>query len=119
MAAPKPLTPVTYHLLLALAGGDQHGYAVKKTVLEQSDGAIMLGAGTLYAAIRRLQRDGLIEETRSRIAPKLDDERRKYYTLTRRGRERVTAETERLRRTVRIAETRLGLRPLAPAGARA
>lgn len=114
---PRPLTPVTYHLLLGLADRDRHGYALKKAVLDQSGGAIRLGPGTLYAAIRRLERDGLIEESGSRPDPDLDDERRRYYSLTRRGRTLLTGETERLRVTVRLAERRLGLPPLAESGA--
>jgi DNA-binding PadR family transcriptional regulator len=109
----KPISPVTYHLLLALADRDLHGYALKKTVLEQSDGSIRLGAGTLYAAIRRLESDGVIEESGNRPDPDLDDERRRYYSLTRRGRTLLIAETERLRTAVRLADIRLGLSPTA------
>ena len=109
----KPLSPVTYHILLALADRDRHGYGIKKAVLDQSAGTIRLGPGTLYAAIRRLEVDGWIEESDWRPDPELDDERRRYYTLTRRGLGVLTAETERLRTTVRLAELRLGLPPLA------
>lgn len=117
-SAPRPLTPATYHLLLGLAERDRHGYALKKAALEQSGGAVRLGAGTLYAAIRRLERDGLIEESGTRPDPELDDERRRYYRLTRRGRSILTSETERLRTTVRLAERTLGLPPLAEGSAR-
>jgi DNA-binding PadR family transcriptional regulator len=110
------MSAVTYHLLLALADRDRHGYAIKKSVLEQSDHSIRLGAGTLYAAIRRLERDGMIEESGHRPDPELDDERRRYYCLTRGGRVRLVAETERLRTTVRLAERRLGLPPLSTVG---
>lgn len=113
MPAAKPLSPVSYHMLLALADRDRHGYALKKAVFEQSEGSIRLGAGTLYAAIRRLEGDGVIEESGNRPDPELDDERRRYYALTRRGRALLIAETERLRTTVRLAEVRLGLPPLA------
>ena len=117
-STPRPLTPATYHLLLGLADRDLHGYALKKAALEQSGGAVRLGAGTLYAAIRRLERDGLIDESGTRPDPALDDERRKYYRLTRRGRAVLTAETERLRTTVRLAERALGLPPLAKGAVR-
>ena len=114
----RPLTPATYHLLLALAERDRHGYALKKAVLTQSAGSVRLGAGTLYAAIRRLEREGLIEESGTRPDPELDDERRRYYSLTRRGLTLLTAETERLRTTVKLTELRLGLPPLADLGGR-
>lgn len=109
----KPLSPVTYHILLALADRRRHGYGIKKAVIKQSAGTIRLGPGTLYAAIRRLEVDGWIEESDWRPDPELDDERRRYYALTRRGLGVLTAETERLRTTVKLAEQRLGLPPLA------
>jgi DNA-binding PadR family transcriptional regulator len=107
------MSPVTYHILLTLADRDRHGYGIKKAVLTQSDGTIRLGPGTLYAAIRRLERDGWIEESDWRPDPALDDERRRYYGLTKRGLGVLTAETERLRATVKLAELRLELPPLA------
>ena len=107
MAASKPITAVTYHVLLALAERDRHGYAIKKAVLDQSDGSIRLGPGTLYAAIRRLERDGSIEESEWRPDPDLDDQRRRYYTLTEHGLRVLSEETERLRTTLRLAESRL------------
>lgn len=113
---PKPLTPITYHILLTLAARSQHGYAIQKAVQAQTQGAIRLGPGTLYAAIRRLEDAGLIEESENRPDPELDDQRRRYYALTRHGKAVLTAETERLRATVRVAEQRLGLDPLPAAG---
>lgn len=109
----KPLSAVTYHILLALADRKRHGYGIKKAVLAQSAGAVRLGPGTLYTAIRRLERNGWIEESDWRPDPELDDERRRYYGLTKRGLVVLTAETERLRATVKLAEMRLGLPPLA------
>jgi len=106
-----PLTPVTHHVLLALAGKDRHGYAVLKEIARISQGAIRLGPGTLYAAIRRLEDQGLIVESAHRPDPDLDDERRRYYHLTETGRAVLAAETERLRHTVRLAGRRLGLAP--------
>ena len=105
------MTPVSYHILLALADRDRHGYAIKKAVAKQSEGAIRLGPGTLYAAIRRLEEQGQLEESDWRPDPAYDDERRRYYRLSREGRTALTLETERLRHTVRLAERRLGLAP--------
>jgi DNA-binding PadR family transcriptional regulator len=91
-----PLTPATLHVLLALADGDKHGYAVIKEVVRRTDGAVSLGAGTLYAMIRRLLADGLIAEKEERPDPALDDERRRYYRLTPFGRHVAVAEVQRL-----------------------
>ena len=110
--APAPLTSTTYQLLLALAGRDRHGYAILKAVERQTDGALRLGPGTLYAAIRRLEDAGLITESDWRPDPDLDDERRRYYRLTATGRAALIAETDRLQATVRLAKKELahGLR---------
>ena len=59
----RPLTPATFHILLSVAEGPAHGYRIKRVVEERTDGAVQLGAGTLYAGIRRMVGDGLIEET--------------------------------------------------------
>ena len=100
---PAPLSPASYHILLALATRDRHGYLIRKAVEQQSDGAVRLGPGTLYAALRRLEDDGLIEESPWRPEEDLDDQRRRYYRLTRAGRAAVRAETERMRATVNLA----------------
>lgn len=110
-AAPVPLSPATYHILLALAAGDRHGYAIRRGVEKDSGGAVRLGPGTLYAAIRRLEDAGMIEESPSRPRPDLDDDRRRYYRLTRSGRQALAAETDRLESTVRLAIRQLSLRP--------
>lgn len=106
-----PLSPATYHILLALAPRDRHGYAIRRAVLEQSEGAVRLGPGTLYAAIRRLEDSGLIEESDWRPDADLDDDRRRYYRLTALGRAAVEAETDRLRATLKFAVHQLSLRP--------
>jgi DNA-binding PadR family transcriptional regulator len=106
-----PLSPATYHILLALAARDRHGYAIRKAVDQQSGGAVRLGPGTLYAAIRRLEDAGLLEESPWRPDADLDDERRRYYRLTSTGRQALSAETERLQATVRLALKQLALRP--------
>jgi DNA-binding PadR family transcriptional regulator len=106
-----PLSAATYHILLALAGRDRHGYAIRRAVDQQTAGAVTLGPGTLYAAIRRLEDAGLIEESPWRPDADLDDERRRYYRLTRSGRQALEAETESLQATVKFARRQLALRP--------
>jgi len=106
------LTPATFQLLLALADGEKHGYAILKEVERRSGGKVRLRAATLYAAIKRFVAEGLIEETAERPDPALDDERRRYYRLTARGREAAEAETDRLAETLAQARAKLapGLR---------
>ena len=106
-----PLSPATYHILLALAARDRHGYAIRRAVEQQSEQTVRLGPGTLYAAIRRLEDSGLIEESAWRPDADLDDERRRYYRLTRTGRQALHAETQRLQATVKFALKQLALRP--------
>jgi len=105
-----PLTPATFHILLALAGGEKHGYAIMQEVSERSAGQITLGPGTLYGAIRRLRQVGWIEESDERPDPALDDERRRYYRLTDLGCRVASAEAERLARLTDEAQKR-GLLP--------
>jgi DNA-binding PadR family transcriptional regulator len=101
-----PLTPVAFEILLALAGGEQHGYAVMLDVERRSSGAINLHAGSLYRALNRLLEAGLIEELDERPDPADDDERRRYYRLTARGREVARAEARRLEAQVEAARER-------------
>jgi len=105
-----PLTPAMLQVLLALADGDKHGYAILKEVSRRTDGKVKLRTGTLYTVIRRFETDGLVSETDERPDPALDDERRRYYRLTERGRAVAIAETERLGEMVRQARTKLALR---------
>jgi DNA-binding PadR family transcriptional regulator len=107
-AAPSP---VGYQILLALAARDRHGYLIRKAVEQQTAGAMKLGPGTLYAAIRRLEDQGLIEESPWRPDADLDDPRRRYYRLTRVGRAALEVETKRLHATVKLALKQLKLRP--------
>jgi DNA-binding PadR family transcriptional regulator len=97
-----PLTPLSLHILLALADDDRHGYGIIKEVRQRTDGEFNPGAGTLYAAIQRMLDDGLITEISERPATG-DDERRRYYRLTTLGRQVARAETLRLARVIRIA----------------
>jgi len=105
------MTPVSYHILLALVAKDRHGYLIRKAIEQQSSSSLRLGPGTLYAAIRRLEDEGLIEESRWRPEADLDDPRRRYYHLTSSGRAAVRAETARLRDTVSFALKQLNPKP--------
>lgn len=91
-----PLTPAMFHILLALADGEKHGYAILKEVARRTDGKVRLSAGTLYGNLARLQSDGLIAESSRRPEIVLDDERRRYYLLTELGREVAVAEAQRM-----------------------
>jgi DNA-binding PadR family transcriptional regulator len=103
---PPTLTPAAWHVLLALADGERHGYALMREVAALSGGRLRLGPGTLYRTLRRLLEDGLIAEAAERPDPELDDERRRYYRLTDAGRRAAAAEAERLDDLVRVARTR-------------
>jgi len=108
-----PLTPAVFHILLALAEGERHGYAIMREVAEQTAGQMRLGPGTLYGSIRRMLADGLIEESEARPDPALDDERRRYYRLTPFGRRVAEAEAARLQALTQAARAR-GLLPDPP-----
>jgi DNA-binding PadR family transcriptional regulator len=99
-----PLPTATFHILVALADGDRHGYAIIQEVAQRTGGALKLSAGTLYRSIQRMLEQGLLVETRDRPAPELDDERRRYYRLTSFGLSVARAETKRLTDLVRMAE---------------
>src|SRR5579863_2904932 len=96
-----PLKPNWFHIMLSLAGGEQHGYGIMQDVLEQTTGKVRLWPATLYGAIKRLIEAGLIEESDERPAPELDDARRRYYRLTSLGKRVLDAECERLQELVR------------------
>jgi DNA-binding PadR family transcriptional regulator len=98
-----PLTPAVFHILLALADKERHGYHIMQEVESRTRGEMRLGPGTLYGSIKRLLRDGLIEEMGERPDPELDDERRRYYRLTDFGYRVATAEAERLAHLVKAA----------------
>jgi DNA-binding PadR family transcriptional regulator len=101
-----PLSPSVFHILLALATGEMHGYAIMHEVSILSDGQVSMGPGTLYGSIKKMLAEGLIEESARRPDPTLDDERRRYYRLTDKGRRLLGAEAERLARLVRVAQRR-------------
>jgi DNA-binding PadR family transcriptional regulator len=109
-----PMTPATFQILLALADDERHGYAIMKEVAERTDGAVRLGAGTLYGSLKRLLEGGLVEEVGERADPELWDERRRYYRLTDFGLAVARAEARRMESMVRLARQKRALR-LGPA----
>jgi DNA-binding PadR family transcriptional regulator len=98
-----PLPPITFHILLALAEEDLHGYAIIQNVAARTGGELKIGAGTLYRSIQRMLDQGLVVETRERPAPNDDDERRRYYRITKFGSQVARAEARRLAQLVKFA----------------
>ncbi|MGH2380172.1 MAG: PadR family transcriptional regulator [Candidatus Limnocylindria bacterium] len=98
-----PLTPAVLHILLALSTEERHGYGIMKQVERESQGKVKMGPGTLYGSIGRMIAAGLIRETKKRVDPAMDDERRIYYTLTGLGRKALEAELDRYREVVAVA----------------
>jgi DNA-binding PadR family transcriptional regulator len=96
-----PLTPALFHVLLSLADGEKHGYAILKEVEQRTDGAVRLSTGTLYGIVKRLLADGMIRESAAG-----SDERRTAYRLTAFGRKVALAEAERLRSLVMAAQAK-------------
>jgi DNA-binding PadR family transcriptional regulator len=104
-----PLSPSTLHILLALAEGPRHGYAIIQDVEARTDGELRMSAGTLYRSIARMVEQGLITEVANRRT-RAEDERRRYYRLTPFGTAAARAEVRRLSQLVRHARAR-GLTP--------
>jgi DNA-binding PadR family transcriptional regulator len=98
-----PLPPATFHILLALADDDRHGYAIIQDIAARTNGELKLSAGTLYRSIQRMLEQGLLVEPRDRPSPENDDERRRYYRITALGRDVARAETRRLTQLVKLA----------------
>ena len=101
-----PLSPAAFHVLLALADGEKHGYAIKKEVSRRTEDKVRLGPGTLYGLIKRMLNDGLLVECDERPDPSLDDERRRYYRLTGLGFKVATAEAERMEKLITTARSK-------------
>jgi len=104
-----PLPPATFHILMALAAGPLHGYAIMQDIEHRSGGAMRLNAGSLYRSIARMVEQGLVEETMKRRTHD-DDERRRYYSITPLGTSVAGAEMRRMTRLVRWARSS-GLSP--------
>ena len=101
-----PLSPAVFHILLALAADERHGYAIMREVEQLSGGSVKMGPGTLYGSIKRMIDGGLIEESSERPDPELDDQRRRYYRLTHLGGLVARSEADRLARLVTTARQR-------------
>jgi DNA-binding PadR family transcriptional regulator len=100
---PLPLPPAAFHILVSLADRDRHGYSIMQEVADRTGGEVRLHAGTLYATLKKLLADGLIRELDERPDEDSGDTRRRYYQLTKIGRERARAEAKRLAELVRQA----------------
>jgi DNA-binding PadR family transcriptional regulator len=107
---PSPLTAAEFQVLVSLADGEKHGYAIGKEVASRTDGLVRLRAATLYTVIKRLLEHGYLDESIARPDPESDDERRRYYRLTPRGRKAAETEALRLETTARQARAKLRLR---------
>lgn len=102
---PFSLSRDTFHILVALADGDRHGYSIMQEVADRTEGAIRLSPSTLYSAIKRLLQEGLIEELAERPDPEHDDERRRYYRLTKAGRRAAAEEAKHLEKLLADARS--------------
>jgi DNA-binding PadR family transcriptional regulator len=102
----EALTPAVFHILLALADEDRHGYGIMLEVAERTTQQVLMGPGTLYGTLKRMLAAGLIDECGERIDPNLNNERRRYYRMTRQGRRALVAEAERLQALVRMARAK-------------
>jgi len=106
-----PLSTPVFHVLLALADGDKHGYVIAKEIARRTGNEVRLSAGTLYGIIKRLLEDTLIEESEERPDFSLDDERRRYYRLTKLGLRVAELEAERMERVLALARSKHVLGP--------
>ena len=113
-----PLTEAVFHVLLALAGGERHGYGIIQDVTAATAGSVTLRTGTLYTILKRLTEEGVILESDRRPGADEDDERRRYYALTPFGRGVVQAEAQRLEQLVKLARARRVLAKPARSGQR-
>jgi DNA-binding PadR family transcriptional regulator len=101
-----PLTPPVFHILLALADEERHGYGIMQDVARQTNDALQLGPGTLYGCLKRMLAAGLIEESEERPDPALDDERRRYYRMKPLGLRTVKAEAQRIAGALAAAKSK-------------
>ena len=101
-----PLPPAAFHILLALAGGQKHGYGIMREVAEETDQKVRLGPGTLYGSIQTLLEAGYVEEAGERSDPVSGDERRRYYRLSGAGRMALKSEAERMAALLRLVKSK-------------
>jgi DNA-binding PadR family transcriptional regulator len=111
VASYLPLTPALFHVLLALADGEKHGYVISKEIARRTNNEVKLSTGTLYGIIKRLLDDSMIEESEERPDFSLDDQRRRYYRLTKLGKAVAEAEAERMERVLALARSKHVLGP--------
>lgn len=101
-----PLSPAVFHILLALADGERHGYSIMQEIAAQTDGRLRIGPTTLYRSIKQMLEAGLIVEVEERPDPALNDERRRYYRLTTFGQQVASAEARRLEQALSVARNK-------------
>ena len=101
-----PLTPTVFHMLLALADGDKHGYGIMKAVEAETQGQMQIRVGSLYGSIGRMIEAGLVEEKDERPDPELDDQRRRYYGLTAFGKRVLSAEAARIAQAMAVIQNK-------------
>jgi DNA-binding PadR family transcriptional regulator len=106
MYSPSPVTPAIFHILLAIADEERHGYGIMQEVSARTGGKVILEPGTLYGTINRMLEAGLVEESGERADPALGDERRRYYKITGKGRRAAVTEAGRLQELLREAGTK-------------
>ena len=99
----KELSPLAFHILLSLLEGERHGYALKREIAARTAGKMSPGPSLLYGTIHRLLEQGLIEESEERPDPHLDDERRRYFRITKLGKSAAQQEARRMKELVRLA----------------
>jgi len=107
-----PLTPAVFHILLALADGEKHGYAIMQEVKDATDGSVHMGPGTLYGSLDRMVQREMIDEVAGNPSGETDERRRRYYRLSEFGRKLLSAETARLWQAVRHARAKQVLAPI-------
>jgi DNA-binding PadR family transcriptional regulator len=115
----EPLTPPVFHILLALTGGERHGYSIMQDVARQTNDELQMGPGTLYGCLKRMLAAGLVEEAEERPDPEIDDERRRYYRMTALGERKLRAEAQRLASAVAAAKAKRVFAGSRAAGGRA
>ena len=108
-STPTPLPSAYFHILLSLGEGERHGYALKREIYRRTEGQLNLGPGALYGSINKMLELGLIEESDERPEAHLDDERRRYYRITRQGRRAAQAEAARMRELADLAAVTFGV----------
>ena len=111
----EPLSSAVFHILLALCDDERHGYGIMQDIADRTNQQFIMGPGTLYGTLKRMLEAGLVAESGERPDPRLNEERRRYYRLTRQGRRAAVTEAERLRALVDVARAKSLLKHRRPA----